>query len=61
MDSEQEIIVGSIVFDSFPSDAPKVGALKSKNNTNPKKKETIISQDTKENEKEGKKMKIALS
>ena len=55
MDSEQEIIMGSIVFDSFPSDAPKVDALKSKNKTNPKKNETIISQDTKENEKEGKK------
>ena len=57
MDSEQEIIMGSIVFDSFPSDAPKVDASKSKNKTNPKKKETIISQDTKENEKEGKKWK----
>lgn len=55
MDSEQEIIMGSIVFDSFPSDAPKVDASKSKNKTNPQKKETIISQDTKENEKEGKK------
>ena len=55
MDSEQEIIMGSIVFDSFPSDAPKVDVSKSKNKTNPKKKETIISQDTKENEKEGKK------
>ena len=57
MDSEQEIIIGSIVFDSFPSDAPKVDPSKSKNKTSPKKKETIISQDTKENEKEGKKWK----
>ena len=55
MDSEQEIIIESIVFDSFPSDAPKVDPSKSKNKTSPKKKETIISQDTKENEKEGKK------
>ena len=44
MESEQKIIIGSITFDSFPSDAPKAGASKSKNKTNSKKTETIITQ-----------------
>ena len=44
MEPEPEIIMGSIVFDSFPSDAPKVDRRKSKK-TNPKKKEKIMSQD----------------
>ena len=44
MEPEQKIIMGSFVFDSFPSDAPKVDASKSKNKTNCKKTERIISQ-----------------
>ena len=42
IEPEREVMVGSIVFDSFPSDAPKVVATKK---TNPKKKQKIISQD----------------
>ena len=37
-ESEQGIM-GSIVFDSFPSDAPKVDTSKSKHKANPKQKE----------------------
>ena len=65
MEPEQETIMGSVVFNSFPSDVPQVDATKSKNKTNPKKKGTIISQDIRtcftairkkqENEKEEKK------
>ena len=44
MEPEQKIIMASIVFDSFPSDAPKVDTSKSKNKTNFKKTETIITQ-----------------
>lgn len=71
MDPEQESIMGSIDFDSFPYNVPKVNTLKSKNKTNSKNKETILSQDFRacfaaiskkqENEKEGKKRSIILT
>ena len=37
MESEQDMM-GSIVFDSFPSDVPKVDASESKHKATPKKK-----------------------
>lgn len=53
MKSEQDIM-GAIIFDSFPSDAPKVDTSKSKHKTNPKKKEIhqiLFRSDTKKSRK----------